>query len=225
MISHLRKAAHLLVLWASLCAITSASATTLREVYEQSGPAGGYDRWLELETGVTYTGGLLIGRSLIPYLVDVFGGPCEDVRIVGNGAILDLEGSQLCISYCRNRLDISDCVVINGNIRFRGEAVYDYQPYGSVRNVTIFQPHDYGIRLQGTGDHVKLERNIIVDAIDTGWDFAFSNGMPNKLIPTGINFGLSVQTGTYGVPVVIDNWSWHSDPDINGDLLHHFTGL
>jgi hypothetical protein len=44
-----------------------------------------------------------------------------DVKLVGNGAMIDLQGEQICMSYCSNRLDIEDCVIINGNIRFRGD--------------------------------------------------------------------------------------------------------
>ncbi len=38
-------------------------ATTLKEMHDAASPAMGYDRYIVLETGVTYTGGLLIGGT------------------------------------------------------------------------------------------------------------------------------------------------------------------
>ena len=73
---------------------------------------------VELEAGVTYTGGLYIGK-VFNRINALFEGVGHDVRIVGNGAILDLEGGEICISYCGNTLDIDDCVIVNGNIRYR----------------------------------------------------------------------------------------------------------
>lgn len=202
-------------------------AVTLREAYEAAGPGSGYDREVVLETGVTYTGGLLIGPvySNMTWLMD--GEPGEDVRIVGNGAVLDLRGQQICISYCENRLDIEDCVILNGNIRFRGinTASYVLIPEGSVRYCTFYQPHDHGVRLQGAGDGVTLERNIVVDAVDTGPDFLYTHGSSNDWLPTGSSFAPSIQTGYYGTPVIRDNWSWHSNPAANVDSLRHFVLL
>jgi len=206
----------------------TAEAITLKEAYESAQPAHGYDRYVELETGVTYTGGLLIGR-VYSIVSNSFNMVEEgvDVCIIGNGAILDLEGEQLCISYCSNRLDIENCIVINGNIRFRGDndPGPDIQPEGSVRHVTFYQPHDYGVRLQGAGDGILVERNLIIDTIDTGVDFIPSTGMPGTLIPTGTAISASVQTGDYGYPIVKDNWTWFSDFADNSEPLHHFSFL
>lgn len=206
----------------------SARAITLKEAFEASGPRDGYDRWVELETGVVYTGGLMFGRVYSPitneFLLDELG---QDVRIVGNGAILDLQGEQICISYCDNRLDISDCVVINGCIRFRGDNDFgtELQPVGSVRYVTFHQPQDYGIRLQGAGRGVTLERNLVVDTIDTGIDFAASTGLPGPLMPTGTAIGMSVQTGDYGWANVHHNWTYFSNPEWNAEEFHHYSYL
>jgi len=205
----------------------SASAASLRQAYEEAGPAGGYDRWIELEPGALYTGGLQIGPSLSPIQHELVGPPGEDVRIVGNGAVLDLEGAQLMISYCENRLDIDDCVVVNGNVRFRGINTADAVaiPQGSVRHVTFWRPHDYGIRLQGAGDGILLERNLVVSAVDTGWDWIYTHGMANSWLPTGTNISFSGQTGYYGEPVVRENWTYHEDPVANATPLRHFSLL
>jgi hypothetical protein len=202
-------------------------AVTLREAYEAAGPGGGYDRDVVLQTGQVYTGGLLVGPVYSPMTWEMEGEPGEDVRITGNGAVLDLEGRQICISYCENRLDIEDCIILNGNIRFRGinTASYELIPEGSVRYCTFYEPHDYGVRLQGAGRGVTLERNIVVDAVDTGPDFLYTHGSSNDWLPTGSSFAPSVQSGYYGTPVIRDNWSWHSDPGANTDSLRHFVLL
>jgi len=205
----------------------SSEATTLREVYESAGPGGGYDRDLVLTTGQVYTGGLLIGPVLSPFSWELEGERGEDVRITGNGAILDLRGEQICISFCTNRLDIEDCIVINGNIRFRGINTSDYVeiPEGSVRYCTFYQPHDYGVRLYGAGQNITVERNIVVDAVDTGWDFLYTHGASHEWLPTGTNISVSGQFGFYGTPVVRENWTWHSDPTLNATPLAHFSFL
>jgi hypothetical protein len=196
-------------------------------MFEIAGPAGGYDKYIELETGMVYRGGLLIGPIYDPITWVLEGDEGLDVRIVGNGAILDLQGEQLCISYCDNRLDIDNCIVLDGNIRFRGMNTADYvvTPEGSVRHVTFYRTHDYGIRLQGAGQGVTLERNLMVDAIDTGYDFIYTHGTSSDWLPTGTNISFSVQYGYHGVPTIRENWSYHSDPDINEQMLAHFSLL
>ena len=132
---------------------------SLKEVYDAAPASGEYDKYLVLETGVIYTGGLLIGRVYERMNLALSQEEGKDVRIVGNGAILDLQGEQICISFCNNRLDIDNCIIINGNIRFRGMFVYpgEYRPTGSVEYCTFFQPHDYAIRLVGEGDYIKYQ--------------------------------------------------------------------
>ncbi len=219
-------------LWIGLLFLTTfvappSRAMTLREAFEAAGPAGGYDKFVELETGVVYTGELLVGPIYDPLTWLLEGDPGLDVCIVGNGAILDLKGRQLCISYCENRLDISDCIILNGNIRFRGMNTADYQvmPHGSVRHVTFYATHDYGIRLQGAGAGILLERNLLVDAVNTGDDFIYTHGTSHEWLPTGTNVAFSIQAGFYGIPTIHENWSYHSDPEVNGELLHHFSRL
>ncbi len=206
----------------------STAATTLRAAFEAAPALDGYDRYLELETGEIYTGGLLIGptwdedRSAF---LDAEQG--LDVKIVGNGAILDLQGQRICISFCDNRLDVEDCIILDGGVRFRGASNPGESriPVGSVRYCTFYRPRDYAVRLQGAGAGVLCERNIVVDTVDTGLDGLIWTGYLGNLLPTGLAFGLSVQTGSYGVPVVRDNWTWFSDPVVDDDPLHHFGFL
>lgn len=207
--------------------IGPARGESLREAFELATPAHGYDKYLELETGRTYSGGLLIGPIFSPLTWTLEGEAGADVCIVGNGAILDLQGQQLCLSYCSNRLDIQDCVIINGNVRYRGmnTDLYHVTPTGTVRQVTFYKPHDYGIRLQGAGDGVTIERNICVGAVDTGWDYLYTNGISSDWLPTGTNISFSVQAGYYGTPVIEENWTFHPDPVRNADPLAHFSLL
>ncbi|MHC4942533.1 MAG: hypothetical protein ACYTG7_05875 [Planctomycetota bacterium] len=203
----------------------AALPATLKEMYDQAPALHGYDRYIELETGVVYTGGLYIGQTFNRITAE-FQGRGENVRIVGNGAILDLEGGEICISYCSHELSIDDCVILNGDIRYRGieAGIYEY-PTGFVRHVTFYRPHDYGVRIFAAGADISLEWNIIVDCQDTGGDFMYLNGNKNDWLPTGASIVFSGIIGTFGVPVVKDNWSYHTDPDVNADPLRHFTLL
>jgi hypothetical protein len=220
----------LAVLAVSAAATASGNPPTipLQSAFEAAGPQSGYDRYLVLQTGQVYTGGLLIGpcwdndRTL--FLDDEAG---LDLMIEGNGAILDLQGQQICISFCGNRLDIQDCIILNGNVRFRGEVdpEVDRTPEGSVRYCTFYRPHDYAVRLAGTGAGVLLERNIVVDPVDTGQEGLVWSGITGENLPTGLAFGLTVQVGTYGLADVQDNWTWFSDPVRNEELLNHFCLL
>lgn len=205
----------------------SAHSITLKEVYETASAQGEYDKYLVLETGVTYSGGLLIGKIYDPNITNLSGPEGLDVRIEGNGAILDLEGEQICISYCSNKLDIDNCIIINGNIRYRGtnNSLGEVMPTGYVQYCTFYQPQDYAIRLQGAGGNITLERNIFVDAVNTGDDFTYLNGSPMEWIPTGSNVAISIVYGTYGIPTLLDNWSYHSDDEINAEPEKHFVEL
>jgi len=216
------------IVLALLALVSPTAAVPLQAVFDRAPAGGGYDRYLVLETGTVYTGGLVIGPTWDDdrqmFLVDE---PGFDVRIVGNGAILDLAGQQICISFCRNRLDIEDCIVVRGGIRFRGDhsPEHDRRPVGSVRYCTFWQPDDYAVRMQGAGDGILLERNIVVDAVDTGLDYILWSGKAGEHLPTGLAFGLSIQIAQYGFPEVRDNWTWFTDPQQNADPLHHFCFL
>lgn len=202
-------------------------ATTLRQAYESAQSTSEYDKYLELTTGQIYTGGLLIGKVLNAVTSELSGLEGQDVRIEGNGAILDLQGEQISISYCQNKLDIDNCIIINGNVRYRGLVQPDtsFLPTGYVKYCTFYQPQDYAIRLQGAGDGIAIKRNIFVDAVDTGPDFIYTNGVSSPSIITGANVAISVFYNTYGVPELLNNWSYHSDSDINADSTRHIVAL
>lgn len=200
---------------------------SLKEAFDNATEQGEYDKFLTLETNVTYTGGLYIGKVL-GYISNQLDGPEGlDVYIQGNGAIIDLQGQEICISYVNNILEITDCVIINGNIRYRGinSASYSVQPQGSVSFVTFYQPQDYGIRITGCGEGITVENNIIVDAVNTGYDFNYITGETAPFLITGVSIAISLFEGTYGMPILMGNWSYHSDETVNTDSLFHFSGL
>lgn len=208
---------------ALLLASAVSSAGTLKEAYELAGPGGGYDKYVVLQTGVTYTGGLWLGGTF-NRITAVFEEGSANVRIVGNGAILDLQGQEICLAYCQGRLDIDDCIILNGSIRFRGYSGGGAQlvPTGSVRYVTFYRPQDYGVRLFGCGTGILIERNIVADTIDTGPDFMYITGVPSDWLPTGTSLALSMQGGELDA---YDNWTYHADPHANSDPLRHFSLL
>ena len=205
----------------------NAYSITLKEIYEAAPNMGEYDKYLILETGVTYTGGFLIGKIYDPNIADLSGPDGLNVCIEGNGAILDLQGEQICISYCSNKLDIDNCIIINGNIRYRGinNSLGEEIPTGYVQYCTFYQPQDYAIRLQGAGGNITLERNIFIDAVNTGDDFTYLNGSPMEWMPTGSNVAISIFYGTYGIPNLLNNWSYFYDEEINLDGTKHFVEL
>jgi hypothetical protein len=217
----------------SVCALvvalaTAAPAVTLKEVLQSAPAGGGFDRYVVLETGVVYEGGFIVGATWDDDR-QIFRDdePGFDVKIVGNGAILDLQGQQICISFCRHRLEIEDCIFLNGGVRFRGERTpqVDRVPSGSVRHCTFYRPHDYAVRLQGAGNGITLERNIVVDTQDTGLDYVIWSGVAGENLPTGVCIAPSVQIGAFGLPQMWDNWTFFSDPQINADPSYHYVFL
>lgn len=200
----------------------------LQAVFEAAPARDGYDRYLELETGRIYTGGLQVGPTWDDDHARFDDAELGlDVMIAGNGAILDLRGQPIRISFCGNRLDVQDCIVLDGGVRFIGDndAARDRTPAGSVRHCTFYRPEDYAVRLMGVGAGVTCERNLVVDPVDTGQDVTIWAGIAGTNLPTGLAFALSVQTGAFGLPVVRENWTWHADPRANADQLHHFGFL
>lgn len=199
-------------------------AGTLREIFEAAGPGDGFEKLLILETGQVYTGGLLIGPTLPCYSGKLIGDTAVDTKIVGNGAILDLQGEQIIMSYCNEQLVVEDCIILNGNIRYRGLTWSDIQvlPRGAVRNVTFYKPHDYGVRFQRSGPGITLERNLVVDPVNTGDDFIYITGIASEWLPTGACFSPAIAVS---MGLMRENWTWFSDPELNADPLYHFMLL
>jgi len=209
-----------------LLLVCSLQAVTLKEMYDKAGPGDGYDKVIRLETGKLYTGGLYIGNYFNHFTSEFGEYIGKNVKISGNGAILDLQGGQISIGYCENKLDIDSCVIINGNVRFHGYSLDEihYMPTGSVRNVTFYKANDYCVRIEQAGEGVTVEKNIFVDCIGTGSDFEQYTGGRLPKIETGICVAGSAFFGWDGIPVVKDNWSYYSRV-ATPDLLRHYGFL
>ncbi|MBI9030866.1 hypothetical protein JEZ13_02515 [bacterium] len=197
--------------------------TTLKELYDTASPNGIYDKELILNTGQIYTGSLLIGGTYnhIPgTFTDTLG---ANVNIVGNGAVLDLQGGFITIQYTDKRLDITDCVIINGGVKFRGStAGTNLIPQGSVSYVTFYQAEDYAVRINSAGQGITITNNIFLDTYTTGDDFVNYTSETLEWLPTGHNLVSTIFIETYGPPLVSDNWSFFSDWRLNQDELRHY---
>jgi len=214
-----------------LIVISQIWAVPLKDVYDAAGSQNGFDKWLDLNCGETYTGGLLIGKVSAPYNSNLFGLNGKNVKINGNGAVLDLQGTEIAISFCQNRLEIENCIIINGGVRFRGdilstpEGMVDLKPTGLIEHVTFFNAQNFAVRLSGAGEGITIKRNLLVNSIETGTDFSIYNGQSEPNLPTGINCAFSVNAGSFGYPVLTENWSFHARDSYNSDPLYHFALL
>ena len=120
---------------------------TLQSIFDTSGPANGYDKYVTLEQNVIYTGE-----------VGIFEG---NVFIEGNGAIVDLnEGIGIWIyadeNYAAN-LDIEFVTIINGGyngLTFNGSAT------GNISNCNFIQ-NDFGIQIMDQSEITIKNSNFI----------------------------------------------------------------
>jgi len=185
------------------------NAVTLEEMYNTAESGNGYYKYIELEEGVTYTGGLEIEA--------LNGDPHQDIAIIGNGAIIDMDSSLILFSNIAGRLDIENCIIINGQIRYKSHDVYaspdSIKPTGSVKHVTFYHAKSYAVRLQGTGEGILLERNLAVSTISSG------NENQSINMPTGMSYAFSIIESNFGTPEIIDNWSFKSswESPLTGD--------
>ncbi len=199
------------------------NGTSLKEVYDNAEGTALYDKVLILNTGQVYTGSLLIGGlyNHIPgTFTDTLG---ANVNIIGNGAILDLQGGFITIQYTDKRLDISDCVIINGGVKFRGSTEgTNLIPQGSVSHVTFYHAEDYAVRIHSAGQGISITNNIFVDTYSTGDDFVNYTSESLEWLPTGHNLVSTIFIETYGPPTVSDNWSYFSDWRANEIAMNHY---
>lgn len=199
------------------------SGTSLKEVYDNAHGTALYDKVLVLNPGEIYTGSLLIGgiyNHLSGTFTDTLG---ANVSIVGNGAILDLQGGFITNQYTDKRLDITDCVIINGGVKFRGSTEgTNLLPIGSVTFVTFYQAEDYAVRIHCAGQGISISNNIFVDTYSTGDDFVNYTSESLEWLPTGYNMVTTIFVETYGAPLISDNWSYFSDWRLNDDPMRHY---
>ncbi|MBK9472433.1 MAG: hypothetical protein IPO18_09120 [bacterium] len=83
---------------------------------------------------------------------------------------------------------------------------------------------DYAVRLMGAGAGVTCERNLVVDPVDTGQDVVIWSGITGLHLPTGLAFGISVQTDAFDARPARQS-DLAQEPRANEDPLHHFGFL
>ncbi|MDI6807639.1 MAG: right-handed parallel beta-helix repeat-containing protein [Candidatus Eisenbacteria bacterium] len=131
---------------------------TLQSVYESAPRQLGYDRYLDLRSGTTYTGGIAIPDG-------------GSVCIKGNGAIIDLEGSIIAVTGRGALLDIDHCVILNGGDPDLGTgqgALNLTGCRGNVINNTICG-NTVGVRVYAAKPNaVRIKNNIIVNNSSVG---------------------------------------------------------
>jgi len=123
------------------------SAVSLFSVYNEAGPAEGYDKYLVLDPDIVYTGGLGVFE--------------DDVYIAGNGAAIDLqEGNGIWVygdEDVTGSLDITHCSVVNGGayaLNFAGIA------NGSVINCNLVSNLD-GLQVMDSATVVLKNTNLV----------------------------------------------------------------
>lgn len=201
----------------------SLQSISLASVFDSATGNDEYDKVLNLESGNIYTGSLFIGgwyNQISGTFHDTLG---VNVKVEGNGAVIDLQGGFLCIQYTSKRLDITNCVIINGCVKYRGASLGgDLIPEGSVTYCTFYNCEDYAIRLHQSGGGVTISHNIVMDSYSTGFDFANFNSLYLESMPTGHNIVKSIFDNEYGSPIITENWSYFTDERKNSiDMFHY----
>ena len=107
--------------------------TTLQSVFDESGPANGYDKYLVLDNNIIYTGEIGIYEG--------------SVFIEGNGSVVDLNSGLGIWAYADENypasLDIEYLTIINGG--YNG-VTYNGSSSGNIINCN-FISNDYGIQI------------------------------------------------------------------------------
>ena len=169
-----------------LCLLTSifytfASGITLQSVYNESGPANGYDKYLVLENNTIYTGEIGIYEG--------------SVFIEGNGAIVDLNSGLGIWAYADENypasLDIEYLTIINGGyngLTFNGSST------GNIINCN-FISNDFGIQVMDEAS-INIKNSNFIDNGQYGismrgttasFEIAYSNFWDNNLGCGGYN--------------------------------------
>ena len=107
-------------------------------MYDNASNESGYDKYINLNSGEVYTGG-----------IGIYDGT---VFINGNGAIIDLQNQNGLWVYSDNysdaTLDIQYCSIINGAYE---SVIYSGDATGSIRNCNFIN-NDIGIKIYDTSD-------------------------------------------------------------------------
>jgi len=170
-----------------LLPVTAARTATLQSVYDAAGPQGEYTKYLQLDGGATYTGGLTIPEGDI-------------VCIKGNGTTIDLQTSTIQILGKGLKLDVDHCIIKNGGLASAGYTQGALSFVGSSGNVinNTFYGNTLGIRIYSTGPGaVTVMNNIIVwnslsgllcqigNEPQVSYNDSWANGSYNYLVDCG----------------------------------------
>tara|TARA_B100000131_G_C17967411_1_gene552967 strand:- start:98 stop:622 length:525 start_codon:yes stop_codon:yes gene_type:complete len=157
------------------------SATTLQSVYDEAGPANGYDKYLVLDNNTIYTGEIGIYEG--------------SVFIKGNGAIVDLNSGLGIWVYAEEEypasLDIEYLTIINGGynaLTFNGTSE------AKISNCNFIQ-NAFGIQIMDAADVTIKNSNFInnnqyglaIRGTTTSHELSYSNFWNNELGSGGYN--------------------------------------
>jgi hypothetical protein len=127
--------------------VVAAYAVDIQDAYDACGPAEGYDKYLELNPGLTYTGELTVDQS-------------KDSYIKGNGAEIYIDGyGKIMVDGSSTRLDM-DHVVIYGH--GSGEGVHYRNAAKGVINFCTIDNFMYGLYVWGVSD-VTFKNSIVTN--------------------------------------------------------------
>lgn len=121
-------------------------AKSFQKAYDEAGPGEGYDKLLVLDAEVTYTGGC-----------GVLQGKKSCIR--GNGALVDLDGSQMYISQPGTEVLVTGCCFISGPNGDAAIAVQDGAK-AMIDGNTICKSGGDGIKVW-TDSSATIKNNII----------------------------------------------------------------
>ena len=118
-------------------------ANTLQNMYNQANSGLGYERLIELERGMIYTGGLVISD--------------ETVGIKGRGAIIDLQGSSISVNGV-SVIEIDGCIIINGN-----NGLYAQDEVRARITQCTFYNNDIGIHFMSEAGAIEVVNTILAN--------------------------------------------------------------
>ena len=142
-----------LILVYSLFYVTSLFGVTLQSVYNNAGPANGYDKYLVLNSEVIYTGE-----------IGIFEG---NVFIEGNGSIVDLaSGLGIWIYADLNypaSLNIEYLTIVNGGYN---AITYNGKSTGNITNCNFIN-NEFGIQVMDEAE-INIKNSNFIDNLEYG---------------------------------------------------------
>jgi hypothetical protein len=157
------------------------NALSLQEVYDTASGDGEYDKILNLSDTVSYTGG---------FIQDV-----EKVKILGNGAYLDLQGDSIVVSGEGKILDVERLVFHNSLSQETIFLHYRDNASGVIRHNTFYGKYGYGRANGGVrfthclADTSILQNNIFAGLTEPVY-FVCDTALADEQIPLHIAWNI-----------------------------------